>query len=241
MYSIFICDADERTRDSLEKIIRCYFKAKDVMIRIRKFESFNEMVRHKGIADIVFMDEETVGSEGFGYVRFLLKSNPNLHLYVLGNRYKHLDFAMDAHVFRYMEKPVDLDRLYLSFNMILSAQKEIRFMSSYLPVSLKEDEFVCVYSYERRTYVVTDLGVVYPTTISIKEWERRLSGLKGFSHPHYSYIINLRFISSFDGKTIVLHCKNGKIMEVIPSQRKMGNFRNDYYGRIGTCGNNFRI
>lgn len=240
MYSIFICDADERTKNSLEKIIKCYFKAKNVMVRIRKFESFSDMVRHKVVADIAFIDEETIGNEEIKYVQILKKCNPDLHLYVLGNRYKHLDFAMDAHVFRYLEKPIDLDRLYLSFNMILSVQKEIRFMSNYLPVTLKEDEFVCVYSYERRTYVVTDLGVVYPTTISIKEWESKLSGLRGFSRPHYSYIINLRYISSFDGKTIVLHCKSGKVMEVIPSQRKIGSFRNDYYGKMETRESNIR-
>ena len=232
MYSIFICDADERARISLEKSIRCYFKAKSVLVDVRKFESFDEMVRHQGIADIVFMDEDTVGSEGMKQAKLLQKFNPDLYLYVLGDGYRQLDCAMDLHVFRYLEKPVDIDRLYLSFNIILSSHEEIHFMSKYFPVTLKEDELVCVYSYERRTYVVTDIGKVYPTTISIKEWEQKLSRMRGFSHPHYSYIINMRYIQDFNGKRIILHCMNGKNIRIVPSQRKIGNFRNDYYSRM---------
>lgn len=233
MYNISICDADKGTRDFLEGVLGCYFKTKEVLVKIRKFERLEEMLRQSRTSDIVFMDEKTGGSDVLRYMDFLTKCNPNLRLFLLGDGYLHLDGAMDMHVFRYLSKPVDLDRLYLSLNVLLDSQKELSFMSQYLPMTLKEDEVVCVYSFERKTYVITDLGIAYPTIISIKEWERKTDGLKSFSHPHYSYIINLDYVYSFDGKKIVLHCKSGKTIEVIPSQRMLSGFKKDYLARGG--------
>ena len=231
MYSISICDSEERTRDSLERMVDCYFKAKNIPSIIRKFNDLREMSRFSGWVDIVFLDASTVASEGFVSVRALVKENPKMYLYILGDRYTYLDDAMDMHAFRYMVKPIDLDRLYLSLGIILDSPKEINFMSNYLPVTLKEDEIVCVYSYERKTFVLTDTGVKYPTIMSIKAWKRKLEDSEDFSQPHYSYIINMNFISSFDGKQIILNCKNGKKINITPSQRKLSEFRSGFYAR----------
>lgn len=232
MYSISICDADERARDSLEEVINRYFKSKDILVKIRKFDNFREMQRSYKIVDIVFIDAKTINNADFCLLEFFVRSNPYVYLYILGDSCAYLGDIDELCTFRYIEKPVGFKQLYHSLDRIIDMQKDVAFMSNYLPVTLKENEIVCIYSLNRRTYVLTDLGIVYPTIISVKEWQRKVRDIKSFCQPHYSYIINRRFIYSFSGNEIVLQCKNGKAMSVYPSQRRMGEIRNNYYTGI---------
>lgn len=229
MYSISICYADERERHSLEENIHYYFKTRDLLVNIRKFSNFGEMQRSHRIADIVFVDAKTISNAD---LCLFVRSNPCACLYMLGDGRSYPGDIIDMYTFRWVEKPVDFKNLYLSLDTILDMQKEVAFMSNYLPVMLKENEIVCIYSFDRRTYVLTDLGIIYPTIISVKEWQRKVSNMKSFCQPHYSFIINQKFMVSFSGNELILRCKNGQTMSVFPSQRRRGEVRTDYYEDI---------
>ena len=229
MYSVSICDDDEKERDLLEGVLLNYFKQKNTMVKVTKFDNFSEMQRNPKMVDILFVDAEIIRYTDFCMLELFENIDLYAYVYILGEGHEYPNYINNMPTFRYIKKPVSLKQLYHSLDRIIDAQSNVGFMSNYLPVTLKENEIVCIYSNNRKTYVLTELGITYPTTSSIKEWQRKISGMKHFCQPHYSYIINRRFISSFCGDTIVLKYKNGQTMNVYPSQRRLGVFLNDYF------------
>lgn len=229
MYNIAICDGDDISSSLLERTLYCYFSVKSISVKIRRFMTSGELARYSGRFDIAFI---AVDDNDAGCVRAAKQisfKNPDAFIYILSDKITYLDDAMDLKVFRYLPKIMDIDRLYSSLNIITTQIKKITFISNYIPVSLKESDVVCIYSKDRKTYVLTASGFTYPTTISIKNWNYKLLSEPAFIQPHYSFIVNVHHVLSFDGEKIVLMCNDGKRVDVFPSQRKIGEFRKRFY------------
>ncbi len=229
MYSISIYDTKKSRAKELEELLECYFCAKGFHFRVRSFSSVFDVVKAAGYTDIAFLSVEEDDADIIDRCDAMLRAHCGMFLYILSEKYNFLDNAMDLKVFRYLEHPVDRKRLFASLDIILNKPLSISFMSDYTQVTLRENEIVCIYKSGRKTYVLTDSGSVYPSTSSIKEWLERTSKCKTYACPHYGYIVNLRYINSFNGETVVLKCKTGKAVTVYPSQRKMAEFKNRYH------------
>jgi len=228
MYSVSICEASKNVRDSLEKIIKCYFTTKGIKVKIKSYSHPVDLSSNSLYSDIVFLDMDN--NEVDIQTSYILhKKNPGMYLYILSDKYTHLDKAMDLNAFRYIKKDLDVHRIISSLDIIVSQGHDIMFMSNYSPVHLKYNDIACIYSKERHSIVLTSSGTKYPTTISIKDWLSKISDSNSFLHPHYSYIVNKNYISSFDGKIITIRCKDGKTMNVYPSQRKIANIKRFFY------------
>lgn len=234
MYKVSICYGMMRVGETLEKVLNCYFKTKKLLVEIRKYSRLSDMMKCDYRADMVFLDAETVLKEGFGFIKFLSTCKPKRHLCMIGDSPYPAKDDIDLVSFSYFERPVDLDMFYNSLDGIIESQEEVSFTSNYLNVTLNSDEIVCIYSFARRTFVVTDQGQVHPTINSMRYWQDKVSDFKDFYHPHYSYIINSKYINSFDGRTIVMKCINGKAVTVMPSQKRMSEFRSRYNKMIAS-------
>lgn len=232
MYNIVICDDNKQMRDSLSNQIKQFFTKKDLEYTVREFSSGEELSRYTGKVDIAFMDIEMGRINGIQAGYTLSRRNPDVVIFIVTSHNQYLDDAMDLRVFRYLTKPVDSERLFAALEIVTEQSANISFMSSHIPVTLREREVVCIYSCARKTYVLTDSGVRYPTTLSIKDWLSNVSCDSNFSHPHYSYIINLRYVSSINGRTITLKCKNGTVVEVDASQRRWKDFKMAFFAKI---------
>lgn len=226
MYSVFVCEASKVVRESLEKILRCYFAAKDIEAKVKGFSNPRQLCMHKESADIVFMDMDSDSELSVLVAQKLIEANPQLYLYILSDRLTHLDEAMDLRAFRYFSKNLDIDRIISSLDIIFFLDIRVTFMSNYNLMEIKESDIACIFSKDRRTIVLTVSGIYHPTTLSIKNWMSKLSASRNFIQPHYSYIVNKTYISTFDGKSIVVRCKDGKIMRIYPSQRKLSQIKN---------------
>lgn len=228
MYCISICDDDRYIREKLRSVVANYFNERKIEYKISLFSSGEELCRFTGCTDIAFLDVEMGNLNGIQTGYGLIRKNPGVIIFVVTSYREYLDEAMDLKVFRFLEKPVDKDRLYSALDIVTEQSKEITFMSNHLPVTIRERDIVCIYSCDRRTYVLTDTGVSYPTIMSMKEWTEKTKDIPCFSQPHYSYIINLKYVSRIEGRSIVLKCKNGISMTAYASQRKINSFRNDF-------------
>ncbi len=231
MYSISIYDTNRSRGKELEKLLECYFSAKGLHFRIRSFSSVSDIIRTSGYTDIAFLSVEEGDVGVLDMSDALLREHSGLYLYILSDKYNFLDDAMDLKVFRYLEQPVDRGRLFASLDIIINKPLKISFMSDYMQITLSEDEIVCIYTSGRKTYVLTDSGAIYPTTSSLKEWLERTRKCENFVCPHYGYIVNMKYISNFNGEAVMLKCKTGKAVTVYPSQRKIVEFKNRFYSR----------
>ena len=233
MYSVSIYEACEAVRESLDKIVRCYFAAKGIGVHISKFSRAEQLHSCCGYNDVVFLDVDNNSKVSIQSAYLLLRRNPNTYLFLMSDGYACIDEAMDLKAFRYLSKNLDIKRIFSSLDIITAGNQDIDFMSNYIHINLKESEIACIFSKERRTIVLTDSGDKYPTILSMKDWMARLEDCSDFLHPHYSYIINKNFVSSFDGKKIILKCKDGKTMDIYPSQRKLSEVRGSLYSIMG--------
>lgn len=231
MYSISIYDTQLLRGKKLEKLIECYFSAKRLPFRIRKFSTMSDIIRIAGYTDILFANIDEHNKDIIDMSAALMERYSNIHLYILSDKYTFLDDVMDLRAFRYFSNPVDRERLFSSLDIITQNPKKLSFVSDYTPITLVENEIVCIYTASRRTYVLTDSGATYPTTLSIKEWLSKTQGFRNYASPHYSYIVNTNYVWDFSSELIILKCKTGKVMKIYPSQRKIGEFRNVYNSR----------
>ncbi len=228
MYSISICDDEQFMRDKMEKLILAYFTEKNMECTLRAFSSGEELSRYSGITDIAFLDVEMKNLSGIQTGYSLIKRNPDVVIFIITSHSEYLDEAMDLGAFRFLEKPVDKERLFSALDIITEQSSKITFVSEHLPVTLREREIACIYSFERKTYVLTDMGVRYPTIQSMKEWLRRTENIPCYSHPHYSYIVNMKYVIRVDGKDILIKLKNGTVVRIEASQRRINKFRNEF-------------
>lgn len=62
--------------------------------------------------DIVFLDIELSGMSGITTVAKLKELNPHVIIFIVTSFMEYLDSAMEIHVFRYLNKPIDKLRLF---------------------------------------------------------------------------------------------------------------------------------
>ncbi|MBQ3074159.1 MAG: response regulator transcription factor [Ruminococcus sp.] len=233
MIKVSICDDNKITREELCDIVNKYFVGRKIPCEIRCCFSGENLLEDDSAGDIVFLDVEMPGLNGIQAGYEILARNPEAVIIFVTSFEGFLDEAMDMKAFRYLLKPVDKKRLYSALDTLTERRRLISFVSGREEIFISEADMVMIYSDRRKTYILTDMGKEYPTTVSIKQWSLRLSLSEQFTQPHYSYIINMKYVADVKGRNITMMCKNGKNVCFTASQRRFKQFRRDYISVIG--------
>ena len=110
---ILICDDDLSITQSLSQIIKTYFNKKKVNnLDIVTFNDGDSLLSDKSQKDIVFLDVEMPGFDGIYVGNELKKQNESVIIFIVTSYLEYLDAAMRFHVFRYLSKPIDKQRLF---------------------------------------------------------------------------------------------------------------------------------
>jgi two-component system LytT family response regulator len=110
---ILICDDDPSITQSLSQIIKTYFNKKKVNnLDIVTFNDGDSLLSDKSQKDIVFLDVEMPGFDGIYVGNELKKQNESVIIFIVTSYLEYLDAAMRFHVFRYLSKPIDKQRLF---------------------------------------------------------------------------------------------------------------------------------
>lgn len=232
MVRVSICDDNRFTREELYCVVNEYFVGRKIPFEIRCYTCGEALLEDKSAGDIVFLDVEMPGINGIQAGYEILSRNPEAVIIFVTSFEGFLDEAMDMKAFRYLTKPVDKRRLHSALDTLTERRRFVSFLSEREEIFISEANLVMVYSSRRKTYVLTDMGDEYPTTVSIKEWSRMLSASERFSRPHYSYIINMKYVAEINGRNITLICKNGRKSSFEASQRKFREFCRDYASAV---------
>lgn len=160
----------------------------------------------KGEKDILFLDIEMPGVNGIFVGNTLKKQNSSLIIFVVTSYSEYLDDAMRFHVFRYLSKPLDKQRLYrnlkealeLYHTSVIKLAIETKEGVHTVPVS----DIVSVETSER-TVIVHTTRQDYISTRTMQYWLEQLPKNQ-FFQTHKSYIINFEHICNFDHTLIHL-------------------------------------
>lgn len=236
MYNIVLCDDQAIFNRYLHNILNEYFEEKnlDGNANIEEFTNGQDLLKRNGkeVIDIAFLDVEIGNTNGIKIGYELVEKNPDIVLFIITSYSSYLDDAMDLKVFRYLEKPVDKSRLFKALDIVTKGKNMVSFLSKHNEINLSENQIVCIYISQRQTKVVTNRGDEYVSNTEMKTWIDRFSQNSSFASPHYSYLVNLKYVTSISGKNVILECSTGKTITITASQRKMANFKKAFFKKM---------
>lgn len=191
--------------------------------------SGEELLATGEIGDIAFLDVEMNGLSGIHTGERLKKINPRIKIIIITSYPDYLDEAMKFHVFRYLSKPVDKQRL---FRNLKDAIYQINTYSKPIVIETLDDfktvdaeDIICFESDTRQTIIHTVHGIIIGKS-GIEYWIKSID-IPSFFAASRSFLINMKYVSSFNNEIIKLTYNQSTINAYL-SRRKYKSFRDSY-------------
>lgn len=208
MMRILICDDDDLITEQLKKYLREYFSKNNLECpEVAAYDSGEALLADPGDKDIVFLDVEMPGVSGIHTGKELKKANPDTIIFIVTSFIEYLDEAMRFHVFRYLSKPLDKQRL---FRNLKDALELYNTTNRRLAIETKQGvhaclsaDIVCVEAQGRKVIIHTTLKD-YESIHPMPYWAETLS-MPCFFQSHRSFIVNLSYVEDFDHMIISLY------------------------------------
>lgn len=204
---ILICDDDSLITEQLSKYVLEYFSKNHLPHpKIAAYSDGESLLADSGEKDIAFLDVEMPGISGILTGKELKRENPHLIIFIVTAFAEYLDDAMRFHVFRYLSKPIDKQRLFRNMKDAL----ELYYNASHkIAVETKDGihsvpvaDIVCVEAQGRKVVIHT-IDTDYDSVHPIKYWTDALH-ISCFFQTHRSFIVNLAHVTDFDHTLISL-------------------------------------
>ncbi len=230
---IVICDDDILVTNQLVALLREFFATHHLIFpSCGVYHSGDELLKQEpGGSDIAFLDVEMPGKSGIYTGAELQKRNPNVKIFIITSYSDYLDEAMRFHVFRYLTKPINKNRLFCNLKDALKCHDEderlVILECDGNTVVIRENDIIYIETSGRNVLIHTN-SQVFTTSKPIEYWQQRLNPYTFFL-TYRSYIVNLRYISSFNQTTVYLKSLSEEIFSVYLSRRKYTEFKNAFF------------
>ncbi len=225
---IVLCDDDKAFIQQLDKMLQEYFQEIHTKCpEIACFYSGEALLADTGAKDIVFLDIEMNGIDGICIGSALKKENPDSIIFIITSYAEYLDEAMRFHVFRYLSKPLDRQRLFRNLKDAISI-----YMASTVKIAIETKEGVhtvlaskiIFVEAQGRKVIIHTVDRDYLSVQNIHYWTETLHE-NCFYQTHRSFIVNMEYVDDFD-RTVVSLCKNR--FQAYLTRRKYNDFKAAY-------------
>ena len=225
---IAICDDDPLISEKLSKYVNNYFEHNHIKSpEINCFSSGEELLSHNENIDIVFLDIEMPGMNGIYVGKELKKKNKNIIIFIVTSYTEYLDEAMRFHVFRYLSKPLDKQRLFRNMDDALHLYNSWTYK---IPIETKQgvhtlpaSSIIAVEARDKKVIIHTTLRH-FESIHNMQYWNELLPS-NHFFQTHRSFIVNLEYVTDFDHTLI--HLANGQLSAYL-TRRKYSTFKEAY-------------
>lgn len=207
---IIICDKDQDSCSELHSYIEEYFQRRGYAdIEIVTYNNGIELLNDAGDMGIVFLSVELPGENGIQIGRALKKRDKHMLIIIMEKSYDYIDDAMRIHVFRYLTKPINKQRLFRNMQdaMYQYSVKDRRILieSGENLYSVRMSDIICVQmALSGEETEIHTINGSYRTSQTLTYWEERLNS-KAFFRPHRSNIVNMEYVSQFNREEIKLY------------------------------------
>ena len=216
---VLICDDDKYIADEIQSKLTEFTDKHKIYFDIDVFYNGVAPMKSDASYDMAFIDIEMPQVNGLTLAAHLKAFNPNIIIFIITSHESYLDDAMDLDVFRYLSKPIDNDRFFRALNTAINYYHS-------------NTQIITLEYYDERKAVIITRQKKYYTNKKLSYWKEKLKDYDYFAQPHYSYLVNLRYVSDFN-KT-QLNIKVDLKTETLPiSQRNYSNFKKAYFAYIG--------
>lgn len=225
LMKIAICDDELKVRKETKSALNNYFSEKLIEFEIYDFANGEDLLNSKIDFDMAFLDIEMPTSNGVEIGKALKQRLANIVIFMITAYSEYLDDAFELGAYRFLQKPLDITRLYRSLDAALlsMSNRDIKIISiNNESVIIPTSSIVYCESYKRKTKIVTTNGE-FVSREHLDVWKDKLSELT-FCSPHTSFIINFNYIKSFNRKSLVLTYLD-KSIEISIAPKKQKEFR----------------
>jgi two-component system LytT family response regulator len=226
---IIICDDDLQVIGQLQNYLMEYFKLRKLKHpEIQTYQNGGELLADSEKKDIVFLDIEMPGIDGICAGRVLKEQNRNTIIFVVTSYLDYLDDALRFHVFRYLPKPLDKQRLFRNLKDAIELYNSVDVK---IPIETRDHVYTITTSNiifietQGRATIVHTLNEDYPSIHNIAHWVNTLS-MPCFVQTHRSYIVNLKYVTDFDTSLIYLYDNRYR---AYVTRRKFAMFKEAYF------------
>lgn len=201
---IAICDDEEKHLKHLQLHIEEYMKNHYIQAEFFTTTSPNEILKCDGVFDFAFLDIQMPEIDGITLAKELRNRNSKVILFFITAFDEYQDEAMDLHIFRFFDKPLDIERLYSGLDRAMEYLDE-----SYIEVYLENDSrhikvpvdnIKYIKRENRKNTVFTNNG----NYIVRCRFDELISKLPNtfFYLVHKSFYVNLHYITEYSYKEI---------------------------------------
>lgn len=226
MINIAVCDDNELYVSELENLIKKYFEEKNIDFRVDLYTNSDELYNSRDFYDIYFLDVEMPEINGIEIAKKVLKNYENAIIFFITNYEHYLDEAFDVNAFRYLYKPIDVNRLFRGIDLAI---QRIEKKNSYILVhiadkiiQLSTDDIIYITIENRHCRIVTTDGYKIVDDQIKKIFEQLPDSHFTFSHK--SYIVNLSYVKNYDNTKVDLQYGDNTY-SVYVSRRMLPEFR----------------
>lgn len=198
---ILICDDEMDFIEELKSAIHSFFDEKKLaQPQIAIFQNGSDLLCDTGTKDIVFLDVQMPEPNGIYIGHQIKKSNPTALIFIVTSHINYLDDAMRFHVFRYLAKPLDVNRLFRNLQDALFALSSLNFhialetRDGIYNLSVSDIIYLDISSRKVNVHTMSEVYIsIHPMTY----WMNLLPG-ELFQLSHKGVLINYGHVKNFD-------------------------------------------
>lgn len=226
MLKIAVCDDENHQRTELVVIIKKALQLKNIQYFIYQYENGEELLQSNLEINLFFLDIKMNKLTGIETAKKIREVNEKAVIIFITALKEYVFDAFDVRAFHYILKPISEEKLR---SVLYSALLQLEGMEKFI-IAKTISECTKIFIKDI-LYVESQLRkVVIHTTYDIIEYYNKLSDMEddlkeyNFFRCHKSYLVNLKYIKSYDNTFITL--KNGE--KIYISKHKFSNFSKSF-------------
>lgn len=204
--NIVICDDNEKNLNYVKIHIEEYIKEHYINAELFTATSPKEILECKKAFDLAFLDIQMPETDGITLAKELKKRNEKIVLFFITAFDEYQDEAMDLRIFRFFDKPLDIERLYSGLDKAMELLDE-SYINIYVGnetkcIKLNVDSIKYIKRENRKNTIFTVNG-----TYTVKDdFEKLIRKIPNtfFYLIHKSFYVNLHYITEYSYKEIYI-------------------------------------
>lgn len=207
MLSVAVCDDEMLDCCNIAKDIKDILEEMGTTIIIRQFSSGKDLIQAIENFDIIFLDIMMCGMNGMKTAQFLREKAFDKILIFISSSREYVFEAYDVEAFQYLVKPVENSKLRRVLQRAVGKLEHD--LGDFIIINKERQRkkllLKDIYYFEIRGRIISVHGVEGTVDYyeQIGNLEEELRG-KGFFRCHKSFLVNLKYVDSYNRQEIVL-------------------------------------
>lgn len=210
MIKIAICDDSDYLRKIERDMLVSYSMKKNLDYSIDEYENGESLIDSAKNYDLIFMDYqfEDKGADGLTIARKIRENNDNVAIIFLTSYTGIVYDTFEVGAFRFLVKPIEIEKFEKAMDdylLLQNSNKTIELKSERTNYYIKENSILFIEASGKLSniHLAHADNDFLECNNSITEIESKLSQ-KSFFRVHKSYIVNFKYIASYNRTEITL-------------------------------------